>query len=81
MESLIHSLSVALQLLWDRDPALVAIVGRSLAVSATATAIASVAGLLLGAWLAVVRFGGRSVLLALLNTMLAVPSVVVGLVV
>ncbi len=71
----------ALQLLVERDPALWAIVGRSLAVSASACALASLAGLLLGAWLGVARFRGRDVWLALLNTWLAVPSVVVGLVV
>jgi tungstate transport system permease protein len=35
----------------------------------------------LGAWLGVARFNGRTAVLALLNTFLAVPSVVVGLVV
>jgi tungstate transport system permease protein len=38
-------------------------------------------GLLAGAWLGVARFAGRGALLTLLNTLLAVPSVVVGLVV
>jgi tungstate transport system permease protein len=37
--------------------------------------------LALGAWLGVARFTGRSALLTVLNTFLAVPSVVVGLVV
>lgn len=71
----------ALQLLAERDPALWAIVGRSLTVSAMACVLASLAGLLLGAWLGVARFRGRDPLLALLNTWLAVPSVVIGLVV
>jgi tungstate transport system permease protein len=35
----------------------------------------------LGAWLGVARFAGRGAVLAVLNTLLAVPSVVVGLVV
>ncbi|MGI9132493.1 MAG: ABC transporter permease, partial [Rhodoferax sp.] len=48
---------------------------------ATACLLACGLGLLLGAWLGVVRFRGRSVLLTVLNTLLAVPSVVVGLVV
>ncbi|VTU34312.1 ABC transporter permease [Variovorax sp. PBL-E5] len=61
------------------DPLLLAIVGRSLAVSATACALACGFGLLLGAWLAVARFSGRGLLLTLLNTLLALPSVVVGL--
>ena len=37
-------------------------------------------GLLLGAWLGVARFKGRAAVLTVLNTFLAVPSVVVGLV-
>lgn len=71
----------ALQLLIERDPALWAVVARSLAVSATACTLACGPGLLLGAWLGVARFRGREALLALLNTWLAVPSVLLGLVV
>jgi tungstate transport system permease protein len=36
-------------------------------------------GLVLGAWLGVSRFAGRDALLTVLNTLLALPSVVVGL--
>ena len=57
------------------------VVARSLWVSVLATAIASVFGICFGAWLAVTRFYGRGALLTLLNTLLALPSVVVGLVV
>ncbi|MFM8589922.1 MAG: ABC transporter permease, partial [Limnohabitans sp.] len=53
----------------------------SLAVSASACVIGYVLGVVLGARLAVGRFAGRGALLVLLNTLLAVPSVVVGLVV
>ena len=60
---------------------LLSIVARSLAVSATACALACGVGLLLGAWLGVARFKGRDAVLTLLNTFLAIPSVVVGLVV
>ena len=81
MSTFTDSVSTALQLISSLDPALLAIVGRSLAVSATACAIACVLGVVLGAWLGVARFAGRDALLTLLNTLLAVPSVVVGLVV
>ena len=81
MTSFTESASTALQLLFSLDAGLLSIVGRSLSVSATACAIACVLGLLVGAWLAVARFAGRNALLTLLNTFLAVPSVVVGLVV
>ena len=81
MNSLLESVSTALQLIFSFDPALLAIVTRSLAVSATACLIACALGLVLGAWLGVARFAGRGVVLTLLNTFLAVPSVVVGLVI
>ena len=81
MTSFTDSASTALQLVISLDKGLLSIVGRSLSVSATACAIACVLGLLLGAWLGVARFAGRNALLTLLNTFLAVPSVVVGLVV
>ncbi len=76
-----ESASTALQLITSMDSGLLTIVGRSLAVSATACAIACGLGLVLGAWLGVARFAGRGAVLTLLNTFLAVPSVVVGLVV
>jgi tungstate transport system permease protein len=81
MSSFTQSAVTALQLITSYDPVLLAIVGRSLAVSATACALSCGMGLVLGAWLGVARFAGRDVVLTLLNTLLAVPSVVVGLVV
>ncbi len=68
-------------LITSGDPAPWTIVGRSLGVSAAACAIGFGAGLLAGAWLGVARFRGRQAVLAVLNTLLALPSVVVGLVV
>jgi len=76
-----ESAHTALQLITSLDPALLAIVGRSLAVSACACALACSMGLALGAWLGVAQFAGRGVVLTLLNTSLAIPSVVVGLLV
>lgn len=73
------SAQTAWQLLITADPTLTTIVGRSLALSASATAIAFGVGAVLGAWLAVSRFAGRGAVLALLNTFLSLPSVVVGL--
>ena len=81
MSSFTESAFTALQLIVTPDPTLLAIVARSLSVSATACAMACALGLLLGAWLGVSRFAGRMAVLAVLNTFLAVPSVVVGLVV
>lgn len=81
MNTFAASASTALQLILSGDPGLWSIVLRSLAVSVTATAIAYAVGLVLGAWLAAVRFRGRGAVLTVLNTALAVPAVVVGLVV
>jgi tungstate transport system permease protein len=69
------------QLVVGGDPELVRIVLLSLAVSATAALIATTVGLMAGAAIAVWRFPGRGAVLVVLNTLLALPSVVVGLVV
>jgi tungstate transport system permease protein len=71
----------ALRLLTELDPLLWSIVARSLWVSVLATSMACVLGVVLGAWLGVARFAGRDALLTVLNTFLALPSVVVGLLV
>jgi tungstate transport system permease protein len=81
MNSITQSFLTAFSLIASGDDALWSIVGRSLWVSGVATVLASGLGILLGAWLAVARFQGRGGVLALLNTMLAIPSVVVGLLV
>ena len=57
------------------------VLGRSALVSLTATAIALAIGVPLGTWLALARRRGRRVLAAVLNTGMALPTVVVGLVV
>ena len=79
MNTFSDSAVTAFSLLTQLDPMLAGIVARSLGVSACATLLACVTGLLLGGWLAVSRFVGRGAVLALLNTALALPSVVVGL--
>jgi tungstate transport system permease protein len=55
------------------------IVALSLEVSLAAVALAAVAGLPLGAGLAVGRFPGRQPLIVLLNALMGLPPVVVGL--
>ena len=81
MNTLSESVHSALGLILSGDPTLWAIIARSLAVSALACAVACGLGLALGAWLGVARFAGRGAVLAVLNTFLALPSVVVGLLV
>ncbi|WP_137919227.1 ABC transporter permease [Hydrogenophaga sp. 2FB] len=79
MNTMTDSWGLAARLILDADPELVRIALLSLQVSATACAIGAVIGLLLGAWLAVARFPGHSLLVWLVNTLLALPAVVVGL--
>ena len=81
MTTFADSSLTAFRLLTDLDPLLWSIVGRSLWVSVLATSIACILGVVLGAWLGVARFAGRDALLTVLNTFLALPSVVVGLLV
>ena len=81
MNTFVDSFSTAFALITAQDPVLASITLRSLAISSMATALACSLGLLLGSWLGVARFAGRGAVLALLNTALALPSVVVGLVV
>lgn len=81
MDTISQATAAALQLLISADPALLAVIGRSLAVSISACLIAFGFGVLAGAWLAVVRVPGRGAILAVLNSLLALPSVVVGLLV
>jgi tungstate transport system permease protein len=75
------SIATAFGLIASAEAVLWSIVARSLAVSATATLIACAGGVLLGAWLGVAQFRGRGAVLTFLNTFLALPSVVVGLVI
>jgi tungstate transport system permease protein len=81
MNTLYDSVGTALNLIFNWDPVLWSVVARSVAVSATACLLAYVLGVVLGAWLAVARFAGRGAVLVILNTLLALPSVVVGLLV
>ncbi|MCY7314492.1 MAG: ABC transporter permease [Rubrivivax sp.] len=81
MNTLTDSLQLAARLVVDADARLLAIVGLSLRVSLTACAIGALFGLLLGSWLAVARFPSHRVLVWAVNTLLALPSVVVGLLV
>jgi ABC-type tungstate transport system substrate-binding protein len=81
MNTLSSSLSLATDLITSLDREVLHIVTLSLRVSAGACLIGALAGFALGAWLAVARFPGVAALVWLVNTLLALPSVVVGLIV
>jgi tungstate transport system permease protein len=79
MEFFLDSFFSALLLLWSLDPELVEIVSVSLKVSSSSTAIASVVGIPAGFLIAFREFAGKRLLITILNTLLALPTVVVGL--
>ncbi len=63
------------------DPEVWQITSLSLQVSAIATGVSLLIGLPFGTWLALGNFPGRSVILSIINTGMALPPVVVGLIV
>ncbi|MEO6362148.1 MAG: ABC transporter permease [Caldimonas sp.] len=81
MSAMGESVGMALGLIVHADAVLVRTVALSFAVSGVACFLAAWLGLAAGAWLAATRFAGRRAVLWALDTLLALPSVVVGLVV
>lgn len=81
MTDIADSLRLAFDLLLRGDTELLGIVALSLRVSLSACLIGAIVGLLAGAALAATRFPGHGVLVWAVNTLLALPSVVVGLLV
>ncbi|HEX7440152.1 MAG TPA: ABC transporter permease [Caldimonas sp.] len=79
MNEFAQSARSAFDLIVHADAVLVRTVVLSLEVSGTACLCAAGFGLAGGAWLAVAQFPGKRLALLLLNTLLALPSVVVGL--
>ena len=81
MNSLLDAFGGALALIASGDRAFLRIVALSVGVSLSAVALATLAGLPLGAAIAVGRFRGRQAVIVLLNAFMGLPPVVVGLVV
>jgi tungstate transport system permease protein len=81
MTTLGDSFLTAWQLVAAADAKLAGIVWLSLRVSLTATLLACLVGMPVGALLAVGRFPGRRVLIVLFNGLMGLPPVVVGLLV
>jgi tungstate transport system permease protein len=74
-----NAFSTALGLVASADPAVAQVVLLSLRVSLTAVTVAALAGLPLGALLAVLRFPGRGGVIVVLNALMGLPPVVAGL--
>lgn len=79
MDLFFDAIREALRLLLSGDPYLWRVIARSLQVSGLAVLFGLLAGIPLGTWLGLSRFPGRGLAVALVNTGLALPPVVVGL--
>jgi tungstate transport system permease protein len=79
MELMWQGIVKAVELVFGLDAEVWAITWLSLQISGCATSIALLLGIPLGMALAMVRFPGRSVVAALVNTGMGLPPVVVGL--
>lgn len=81
MEFIFQGLNKALYLIFSGNAEICAIARLSLTVSLLATALAVLAGVPLGSWIAVKKFPLKKLLIALVNTGMGLPPVVAGLVV
>ena len=81
MDLLWEGIKQAFALLFGFDPEVWAITRLSLEVSGLATGISLFLGLPLGTWIALSKLRGQPFVLSLINTGMALPPVVVGLVV
>ena len=79
MDLLVNSLLSAVQLVFAFDPELLTIVAVSLKVSCIATLIAAVVGVPLGFFIAFADIPAKRAIITILNTLLALPTVVIGL--
>jgi tungstate transport system permease protein len=79
MEYIIEGLAKALELIFSLDPEIYGIVGRSVRFALTATLLAAVAGVPLGFVIGSKSFKGKAAIITVLNTLMALPTVVVGL--
>ena len=81
MNLIFDSFASAIYLVISLDAELFAIVGVSLTVSGASTVIAAIIGVPAGFAIAFKEFGGKRLLITVLNTLLALPTVVIGLLV
>jgi tungstate transport system permease protein len=79
MDFFIDSLASAALLIWSLDPDLLCIIEVSLRVSIGSTIIAGAMGVPCGFLIAFREFPGKRLLVTVLNTLLALPTVVAGL--
>ncbi|MBM7557674.1 ABC transporter permease [Halanaerobacter jeridensis] len=81
MDYILEGLSAALRLLFNLNPEIREIALLSIMVSTSSTLIASLLGIPLGFVVAHYDFQGKGIIITILNTLLSLPTVVVGLLV
>lgn len=79
MDYIIEGIEEAFRLIFSLDGEIFGIVLVSLKTSSLATLLASLAGIPLGFLVAIKRFRGRKAVVTVLNTLMALPTVLVGL--
>ena len=79
MEYLIEVLTKSMDLVFSFDREIYGIVGRSLIFSLMATFMAAICGVPIGFVIGTKEFRGKSAVLTIMNTLMAMPTVVVGL--
>ncbi len=79
MDIFVDSLLSAISLVFSLDSEMLAIVMVSLQVSCVSTILAGLVGVPTGFFIALRRFPGKAMLITVLNTLLALPTVVIGL--
>ena len=80
MDYFTESLQAAIKLIFQFDLQTWEIVFASLKISLTATLFASFIGVFSGIWIAIHKFIGKRFLQQLLNTLMAMPTVMIGLI-
>jgi tungstate transport system permease protein len=74
-----QSIARALSLIFSFDPDVYFIVWTSVRIATTSAFLATLAGIPLGLFLAMKKFRGKRIVTTILNTFMAVPTVVIGL--
>jgi len=75
-----EAISAAIHLIIQFDPKVYEIVWTSLKISLIATLFSSLLGVTLGIWVAISEFAGKRFFQHLLNTLMAMPTVMIGLI-
>ena len=81
MDTIIHAINGAFQMIISGDPQILEITALSMKVSLTALFISALVGIPLGALLGLKRFPGKNLVMNLAYTLMALPPVLAGLIV